>query len=403
MLSTIAEEEEDSDLDTRFVDSSQKDLDVISREPHEFTHPNPAYQVLASQTNLEAEQTLGLVHSEQSLRNAKANMASALTGNDIESESERDDFTDASTDEEGVAEDEAWINAPYFPTEQVLDEFKSQARKAMKEPMIEDPMHKKLTSSVLNSIKLKKMNYISLHTSIKSVQQEVETLKTSQTNLFDKRLPALTMLNLEKKLKEESALAQRIEKLETRVDNMEGTLKAILEESIHQSKILKGLLEAQTSNPDDNKKREKNESSSKFQPQPTQQYRQVATGPSNPNAEDVVKLPNRKRMSTQTQRHQERKKQKLSAEERRREREATMILEKQDQERKLVDFKASTKEITEAAKAGNLKEVIEKSKKPGSSSVTEKEREGKDEATLRLIERIRKETEEEEKMKTDVK
>ena len=49
-----------------------------------------------------------------------------------------------------------------------------------------------------------------------------------------------------------------------------------------------------------------------------------------------------------------------------------MILEKQDQERKLVDFKASTKEITEAAKAGKLKKVTEKSKRPGSSSVTEK-------------------------------
>ena len=160
------------------------------------------------------------------------------------------------------------------------------------------------------------------------------------------------------------------------------------------------MLEAQTSNPDDNKKGDNNESSNKSQPQPTQQSRQVDTGPSNPNDEEVVKLPSRKRMSNQTQRHQERKKQKLSAEERRREREASMILEKQDQERKLADFKASTKEITEATKAGNHKEVIKKSKKPGSSSVTEKEREGKDEATLRLIERIRKETEEEEKLKT---
>ena len=69
----------------------------------------------------------------------------------------------------------------------------------------------------------------------------------------------------------------------------------------------------------------------------------------------------------------------------------------------MADFKASTKEITEAAKARKFKEVIEKSKKPSSSSVTEKEREGRDEATLRLIERIRKETEEEEKLMTDVK
>ena len=63
---------------------------------------------------------------------------------------------------------------------------------------------------------------------------------------------------------------------------MEGTLKAILEESIHQSKILTKLLVAQTSNPDDKKKGEKDESSSKYQ---TQKPEDDAGGPSNPNNE----------------------------------------------------------------------------------------------------------------------
>ena len=80
-----------------------------------------------------------------------------------------------------------------------------------------------------------------------------------------------------------------------------------------------------------------------------------------------------------------------------------MILAKQDQERKLADLKASTKEIIEAAKAGKLKEINEISKKPNSSSVDEQEREGRDEATLRLIEKIRRETKEEQKLQTNVK
>ena len=46
-------------------------------------------EVLASQTNQEAEQTLGLVHTEQSFRNAKANMASASTSAAVESDSRR--------------------------------------------------------------------------------------------------------------------------------------------------------------------------------------------------------------------------------------------------------------------------------------------------------------------------
>ena len=80
-----------------------------------------------------------------------------------------------------------------------------------------------------------------------------------------------------------------------------------------------------------------------------------------------------------------------------------MILEKQEHERQLADFKSQTKEITEAAKAGKLKEVVEKYKKPSSSSEADREREGRDEATLRLIERLRRETEQEMKLQTDVK
>ena len=74
----------------------------------------------------------------------------------------------------------------------------------MKEPMVEDLVHKKLSSYVMDSIKLNKIQFISLHTSLKSVQEDVEQDKEKQTKLFDQRLLDLTMLNLEKKLKEES-------------------------------------------------------------------------------------------------------------------------------------------------------------------------------------------------------
>ena len=281
----------------------------------------------------------------------------------------------------------------------ILDEFKSQARRAMKEPMIEDPVYKKLFSSIIDSIKLNKMQYIGHKTSIKSVQEYVESVKSSQANLFDQRLPALTMLNLAKKLKEESKLADRIEKLEIRVDTMEDTLKAILDEIIHQSKILTKLLVAQTSNPNDNKKGEKDESLSKPQ---TQKPENAAGGPSNPNIESeaAVKSTKRKRLSTQTQRHEKRKRQRLPAEERRREREASIILDKQEQEKTLADLKEKTQKIDEAVHVGNFKEIIDKSKQHVN---TEDQRRGRDEATLKLIEKLIREYEEEEKLKTDVK
>ena len=157
-------------------------------------------------------------------------------------------------------------------------------------------------------------------------------------------------------------------------------------------------MSAQNSNPNDNKKGEKDESLSK--PQATQAPTDV---PLNPNTEVVVKPVKTKIKSTHTERHEERKGQKLTVEEKRLETEASMILEMQEQDRQLVDFKSKTKEITEAAKAGKLKEVVEKTKKPSSSSAAEREREGRDEATLMLIERIKKETEQEQKLQADVK
>ena len=64
----------------------------------------------------------------------------------------------------------------------------------------------------------------------------------------------MTMLNMDTKLKEESKMVGRIERLEERVGTMEGTLRTILYESIHTYKLLQKLLEAQLPIQDDNKK-----------------------------------------------------------------------------------------------------------------------------------------------------
>ena len=130
------------------------------------------------------------------------------------------------------------------------------------------------------------------------------------------------------------------------------------------------LLEAQNSNPNDNKKGEKGESLRKPQDDQNTEVQAQTAGPSNPNSEAVVKPPNRKRMSTQTQRHQEMKRQKLSAKERKREKKASMIKEQQNQEKELPELRENTKKITEVVKAGNLKEVVESSREHDSTLVT---------------------------------
>ena len=64
----------------------------------------------------------------------------------------------------------------------------------------------------------------------------------------------MTMLNIDKKLKEDSKMVGKIERIEERVGTIEGTLRTILDESIHTNKLLQKLLEAQLPTRDDNEK-----------------------------------------------------------------------------------------------------------------------------------------------------
>ena len=92
-----------------------------------------------------------------------------------------------------------------------MDKYKSQARKAIKEPMIDDLVHKKLSSAFSGKfLKLQKMQYISLHSNLKTVNDEIENNRTKQKDLFDTRLLAYNMLTMEKNIKEESKIELRM-------------------------------------------------------------------------------------------------------------------------------------------------------------------------------------------------
>ena len=130
-----------------------------------------------------------------------------------------------------------------------------------------------------------------------------------------------------------------------RVGKVDEKLQFLVNQVVHTNEIVLKLLEAQNSNPNDNKKGEKDESLRNPQDDQTTEVQAQTAGPSNLNSEVVGKPPNSKRMSTQTQRHHEKKKQNLSAEEKKREREASMIKEQQNQEKELADLIARTKKI----------------------------------------------------------
>ena len=104
-------------------------------------------------------------------------MASASTSAAIDSEPEDQNFIYADSEKE-KEEDVEWIDAPFFPVEHMLDEYKSQSMKAMKELVIDDHVHKKLSSAFVDNMKLQKMQYVSLHFDLKNMKDEIENTKS---------------------------------------------------------------------------------------------------------------------------------------------------------------------------------------------------------------------------------
>ena len=62
----------DAEKGRQFQQHYKAEIDNISLDADTFTHPVSAYQMLAAQGNVEAEQTLNIVHTSESLQRDKA-------------------------------------------------------------------------------------------------------------------------------------------------------------------------------------------------------------------------------------------------------------------------------------------------------------------------------------------
>ena len=66
--------------------------------------------------------------------------------------------------------------------------------------MEEDPTHKKLSTLFIDNLKLQKMQFLSLHSDLKTVIDDIDTVKNQNERLFDEKLPAMIMLTMNNKL-----------------------------------------------------------------------------------------------------------------------------------------------------------------------------------------------------------
>ena len=123
------------------------------------------------------------------------------------------------------------------------------------------------------------MQLTTLHSEIRSMQTLVDETKGKQERLLDERLPAFTMIQMQKKLKEESQLSNKITKVEERMSAMDRTLHELVEGNIHTNKLFQQLLNTPHDDQtlDANKKGEKEAGSVVHEPTPIEA--QDATAP----------------------------------------------------------------------------------------------------------------------------
>ena len=93
-------------------------------------------------------------------------------------------FSEHSSEDEG----EEWLHMEFYSVKDIQDEVKSQYKKAMKKPALEDPVHKKIASYYKDNLKLHHMQLLSFHSEMKTLQSDVERTKEKTLSLFGERM-----------------------------------------------------------------------------------------------------------------------------------------------------------------------------------------------------------------------
>ena len=125
-------------------------------DPDIFKHDNLAYQEIASSSNAEVEQLLGLFHTQGSLLHAKDGLKI------IPEEDEKDYYAgeDGSVDSMStdVGYNEEWLQVPNsFSLEDATNDLKAKYQESMAYPEAEDPIQKTISQFYRETLKMQRM------------------------------------------------------------------------------------------------------------------------------------------------------------------------------------------------------------------------------------------------------
>ena len=242
----------------------QSMVDSISLDAETFTHPVSAYQIMAQQGNVEAEEAMHLVHTSQSLQRAKESLAALPSSADSEEFGESEEEDSQNINEEiPIDRDASDLPDWLFSTNTTYRDFNvevlKQYQSAKSEHDSADPQRKAVLQQVMASLKLDKMQMVINRISLEEVKTQIQDVKISVDSRIEQLAPTTTQKVLHQRMIKEDSLAKSVQHLTVRVDKIESQMEEFLYNQKLQTQLLEKLVAAPTATQtlDANKKGEK--------------------------------------------------------------------------------------------------------------------------------------------------
>ncbi|KAK1397851.1 hypothetical protein POM88_007714 [Heracleum sosnowskyi] len=239
-----------------FQEHYQQTLDSISLDPETFTHPVPAYQVMAQQGNVEAERSLNLIHTTASMQRAKDALTNlppgAAASGDFEFSDDEDSYGDnlqvATTSQTGtsvVPPTPDWLSQGMHGRVTLDAAISRQYNEAYLAHESANARDKKFYKAIMDSLEIQRLQMMQTRIEATEIKDSISNLRDANCRMLDEKLPLLTVSKMTRFFSKEPEVATSLKTLSTRVDKVEATLSQMQKEQEKQTQLLTQLVAAQ--------------------------------------------------------------------------------------------------------------------------------------------------------------
>ncbi|KAK1355815.1 hypothetical protein POM88_049071 [Heracleum sosnowskyi] len=187
-----------------FQEHYQQTLDSISLDPETFTHPVPAYQVMAQQGNVEAERSLNLIHTTASMQRAKDALTNlppgAAASGDFEFSDDEDSYGDnlqvATTSQTGtsvVPPTPNWLSQDMHGRVTLDAAITRQYNEAYLAHESANARDKKFYKAIMDSLEIQRLQMMQTRIETTKIKDSISNLRDANYRMLDEKLPLLTV------------------------------------------------------------------------------------------------------------------------------------------------------------------------------------------------------------------